>query len=248
MATTNCVPFWALPPFALPSGGKYGQVLVKKSNTDFDAEWKDVEGVGSGLPDMTTETEGMFLTNSNGSPLWKAVEAGGTSLPEGTGILTSTYNKDTASYEYSWKEQIPLSYYRPVRFNFPDGTITLTPNLPSTLVTTDYKSINFTGAPLFARIGGYFNNGNVLYKEFCTMAVIDTFSPDILYGCPPVMMWQSEGSSDPCILHFNIQLVIGEGGTFTPYIGISVQNIKEGTTITFTNFICNICTYGGSSV
>lgn len=73
---------------SLPVGGTTGQMLVKVSATDGDANWQDQPTIvfpDAELPD-TTGQEGKVLTvDVSGSPAWLEPEAGGSVFPVTTG-------------------------------------------------------------------------------------------------------------------------------------------------------------------
>lgn len=48
----------------IPEGGSTGQALVKSSGADFDVEWDDVSGGGSGIPASTVDAKGDLIVAS----------------------------------------------------------------------------------------------------------------------------------------------------------------------------------------
>ena len=64
----NTNPFWEDGGGNVPAGGTTGQVLTKRTNADFDTEWKTPEAGGSGLPEGGVD--GDLLTKVNGEAEW----------------------------------------------------------------------------------------------------------------------------------------------------------------------------------
>ena len=92
MLPINDNPFWGDLPeggHGIPPGGETGQVLAKKTNADYDAEWVDQTGGGGGGKDGTTFTpsvspEGeLTWTNDGGKPNPEPVNIMGPAGPGG---------------------------------------------------------------------------------------------------------------------------------------------------------------------
>ncbi len=66
----------------VPSGGNVGQYLKKKSNSDYDTEWSDVQGGGSGNVNSVNGKTGDIVLNAND------VDA----LPSNTPLFSGDYN------------------------------------------------------------------------------------------------------------------------------------------------------------
>lgn len=113
----------------LPSGGATGQYLVKKSNTDYDAEWKDLidaDGWGvakSGIVSVSIENQtGQFtvdisdlgLVNSNDYHIALTVVGGGTGAWGASSNFiwgkTATSFSGTVTTEGSDVDRVDLSY------------------------------------------------------------------------------------------------------------------------------------------
>lgn len=81
----------------VPVGGTVGQVLTKKTETDYDTEWADPQGGGgSGLPEGGT-TGAILTIDTNGNPVWTS-SMGWSPNPMGSTTnftQTVTYNIDT---------------------------------------------------------------------------------------------------------------------------------------------------------
>lgn len=81
----------------VPVGGTVGQVLTKKTDTDYDTEWADPQGGGgSGLPEGGT-TGAILTIDTNGNPAWTS-SMGWSPNPIGSTTnftQTVTYNIDT---------------------------------------------------------------------------------------------------------------------------------------------------------
>lgn len=240
MATTNnnnCVPFWALPPFALPSGGQYGDVLVKKSNADYDAKWEKVEGVGSGLPEMNNDTAGMYLTNEDGVPLWKPV-ASGSDIPSATqsGFLSAVEDKDEGSYVYSWANNIPARSVRR-KYTAVNLPIVFTPDLMSTVCTVDtvFNTSIATAKTYLIAIRGQIDNGTIS-TNFTTTAIVygEELSTGNRVGFPSVIYWQGKDSSQPCVFNFTMNLLSIPVSNYNGYFSITASDVLENNNITLT--------------
>lgn len=84
----------------VPVGGTSGQVLTKKSGTDFDAEWKTP---GVALP--AGGTAGQILTknsSTNGDASWKTPEAPSNPLPTGGTTGQVLAKKSDTNYDTEW--------------------------------------------------------------------------------------------------------------------------------------------------
>ena len=84
----------------VPVGGAPGQVLTKKSGTDFDAEWKTP---GVALP--AGGTAGQILTknsSTNGDASWKTPEAPSNPLPVGGTTGQVLAKKSDTNYDTEW--------------------------------------------------------------------------------------------------------------------------------------------------
>lgn len=94
---------WKTPGVALPTGGTAEQILTKNSATDGDASWKDAP---IALPDGGDS--GQVLTknsSTNGDASWKTPEAPSNPLPTGgtTGqVLAKSSNTD---FDVTWADQ-----------------------------------------------------------------------------------------------------------------------------------------------
>ena len=64
----NTNPFWEDGGGNVPAGGTAGQVLTKRTDADFDTEWKTPKAGGSGLPEGGVD--GDLLTKVNGEAEW----------------------------------------------------------------------------------------------------------------------------------------------------------------------------------
>ena len=79
----------------VPVGGTVGQVLTKKTATDYDTEWTDPQGGGSGLPEGGT-TGAILTIDTEGNPAWTS-SMGWSPNPMGSKTnftQTLTYNID----------------------------------------------------------------------------------------------------------------------------------------------------------
>ena len=84
----------------VPAGGTSGQVLTKKTGTDFDAQW---ETPGVALP--TGGTSGQVLTknsSTNGDASWKTPEAPSNPLPTGGSAGQVLAKKTDTNYDTEW--------------------------------------------------------------------------------------------------------------------------------------------------
>ena len=64
----NTNPFWEDGGGNVPAGGTTGQVLTKRTDADYDTEWKTPKAGGSGLPEGGVD--GDLLTKVNGEAEW----------------------------------------------------------------------------------------------------------------------------------------------------------------------------------
>ena len=89
----------------VPTGGTSGQVLTKKSGTDFDAEWKTP---GVALP--AGGTAGQILTknsSTNGDASWKTPKAPSNPLPVGGTTGQVLAKKSNTNYDAEWIDARP---------------------------------------------------------------------------------------------------------------------------------------------
>lgn len=91
---------WETPGVALPTGGTAEQILTKNSNTDGDASWKDAP---IALPDGGTS--GQVLTknsSTDGDASWKTPEAPSNPLPTGGSAGQVLAKKTDTNYDTEW--------------------------------------------------------------------------------------------------------------------------------------------------
>lgn len=203
------------PGKGIAIGGTTGQILQKKSNTDYDTEWVDNKG-GGGLPDGGTQ--GSILTlNSNLEPIWTPTNAyspaviGGSSLyfnsvsgiassqtplilqveGDGYGLLEISESKNSRHmyYKYYTDNTVPTLFYVTDSSDFYND---LTIKIENNLITVTIPTSNFYNGSTFTVNYYHSNTTNhnkiIIPKKTTEPDVFDTTHP-YTFSIPYCLMY-----------------------------------------------------------
>ena len=210
------------PGQGIAIGGTTGQILQKKSDTDYDTEWVDNKG-GGGLPDGGTQ--GSILTlNSNLEPIWTPTNAyspaviGGSSLyfnavsgiasnntplvlqleGDGYGLLEISESKNSRHmyYKYYTDNTVPTLFYVTTASDFYND---LTIKIENNLITVTIPASNFYNGSTFT-VNYYHSNTNnhnkiIIPKKTTEPDVFDTTHP-YTFNIPYCLMYTYDITED----------------------------------------------------
>lgn len=144
----------------VPAGGTSGQVLTKKSGTDFDAQWKTP---GVALP--AGGTAGQILTknsSTNGDASWKTPEAPSNPLPTGGTTGQVLAKKSDTNYDTEWID-VGTGLLNPSSNAGAHNSIYRGNYLGTSVTTEQYAAIS-AGTFDDLYIGDYWTIGGVNYR------------------------------------------------------------------------------------